>query len=297
MWARGLLKGDFVSLRVSCWSEAKPVGHHLDLINDLIWCAFSCDIDDLISLITMMIKSNGVELLLVLLNCDQIICWTNFVQGDIFAMKGFWSHYQAYPSRLVKTFFVCLIFVMLGCSAAIIGPSLMDFQISVGASFEQISYVPSARSFGYALGSIISKFQSVDRHRLSCFNEICSRYPWSEQKWVICKHQWMFLWVVLSSVITVFFHFSHHYRCEQHRFLFCGMPAVWMIPKIKSIVSLHGAKLWARLSLYSVSSHLKVTHKELPNRGLLIPLSIIACIRYFLVSFSSVSWSAVSAEA
>ncbi|RWS15141.1 uncharacterized protein B4U79_17917 [Dinothrombium tinctorium] len=57
-----------------------------------------------------------------------------------------------------KTFFVSLIYLVVGLSMSILGPSLLDLQIAVNATINQISYLLPVRALGYVLGSLSGGF-------------------------------------------------------------------------------------------------------------------------------------------
>lgn len=63
--------------------------------------------------------------------------------------------------RIIKTFALYASFVVVGLTCAIIGPSLLDLQLALSTTYEEIAYALSGRSSGYALGSFISKFANV----------------------------------------------------------------------------------------------------------------------------------------
>ena len=78
------------------------------------------------------------------------------------------KHFKLHRSRAIKTYCLCFIYFIVGTSVAIIGPSLIDFQIAVNSTLEQVTSVPATRSGGYAIGSIISKYIYVLVHVHNC---------------------------------------------------------------------------------------------------------------------------------
>ncbi|RWS05129.1 Sodium-dependent glucose transporter 1-like protein [Dinothrombium tinctorium] len=57
-----------------------------------------------------------------------------------------------------KTVLFSLIYSVVGVSMSIIGPSLLDLQIAVSATINQISYLLPVRAFGYVIGSLCGSF-------------------------------------------------------------------------------------------------------------------------------------------
>ena len=62
---------------------------------------------------------------------------------------------MTHPLRMVKTTVLFLSFFGLGLNVASIGPCLLDFQILVNSTFQETSALLPARSFGYAVGSVL----------------------------------------------------------------------------------------------------------------------------------------------
>ena len=60
-------------------------------------------------------------------------------------------------TKFIKTIILFLSFSSLGCQLAVVGPTLLDLQLQVDTSLEEISLILPARSAGYALGAIASK--------------------------------------------------------------------------------------------------------------------------------------------
>lgn len=56
--------------------------------------------------------------------------------------------------RAVKTLLSCIGFACIGLQAGVIGPSLLDLAVLVQCRFDQITYMVTGRSVGYAIGSI-----------------------------------------------------------------------------------------------------------------------------------------------
>ncbi|RWS02572.1 sodium-dependent glucose transporter 1A-like protein, partial [Leptotrombidium deliense] len=62
---------------------------------------------------------------------------------------------KAHKINFLKTFFIYLMFLVIGLGIAIPGPTLLDLQIAVNCSLEEIGYLLPARALGYASGSIL----------------------------------------------------------------------------------------------------------------------------------------------
>ncbi|RWS02540.1 sodium-dependent glucose transporter 1A-like protein, partial [Dinothrombium tinctorium] len=60
--------------------------------------------------------------------------------------------------NFIKTVLFSFIYSVIGVSMSIIGPSLLDLQIAVGATINQISYLLPVRAFGYVIGSFSGSF-------------------------------------------------------------------------------------------------------------------------------------------
>lgn len=62
---------------------------------------------------------------------------------------------QKHKVRAVKTLCLYLAYTALGMATGMSGPTILDLQLSVSSTFDQITYIIPGRSVGYALGSAI----------------------------------------------------------------------------------------------------------------------------------------------
>ena len=62
---------------------------------------------------------------------------------------------QKHKVRAVKTLCLYLAYTALGMASGMSGPTILDLQLTVGSTFDQITYIIPGRSVGYALGSAI----------------------------------------------------------------------------------------------------------------------------------------------
>src|SRR5688500_17418599 len=63
---------------------------------------------------------------------------------------------KTHPMRFSKSIAVFLILFSFGLAGGLLGPTLLDLQIRVGATIEEIAYVMPARSLGIIFGSLTS---------------------------------------------------------------------------------------------------------------------------------------------
>lgn len=71
-------------------------------------------------------------------------------------MDAILNHFHDYPNRIYKTLWSASSYFLIGIAIGMIGPSLLDFQVSVGKSLAEVTYIGSSMSLGCALGSLIS---------------------------------------------------------------------------------------------------------------------------------------------
>ena len=64
---------------------------------------------------------------------------------------------KTHKVRFIQTLALYLAFLSNGLVSGIIGPTLLDLQISANATFNDITFVIPARSGGYAAGAILGK--------------------------------------------------------------------------------------------------------------------------------------------
>lgn len=68
---------------------------------------------------------------------------------------AFIEHLQKDKVRAIKTLCLYLAYMALGMASGMSGPTILDLQLTVGSTFDQITYIIPGRSVGYALGSAI----------------------------------------------------------------------------------------------------------------------------------------------
>lgn len=68
---------------------------------------------------------------------------------------SFVVHMQKDKVRAMKTLCLYLAYTALGMATGMSGPTILDLQLTVGSTFDQITYIIPGRSVGYALGSAI----------------------------------------------------------------------------------------------------------------------------------------------
>jgi len=68
-------------------------------------------------------------------------------------MKQIYDH----KLRFAKTVALFLAYFTLGLNLGILGPTILDLQIAVNATFNHVTWVMPSRAGGYALGSFICK--------------------------------------------------------------------------------------------------------------------------------------------
>lgn len=67
---------------------------------------------------------------------------------------GVFDQIKKHKLRAVKTLLTCFGYACVGLQAGVIGPSLLDLSVLVQCQFDQITYMVTGRSVGYAIGSI-----------------------------------------------------------------------------------------------------------------------------------------------
>lgn len=77
--------------------------------------------------------------------------------GGIFSKPGFVTQMQKHKVRTVKTLCLYLAYTALGMATGMSGPTILDLQLTVDSTYEQITFILPGRSLGYALGSFIGK--------------------------------------------------------------------------------------------------------------------------------------------
>src|SRR5690606_21753001 len=76
--------------------------------------------------------------------------------------KGFVASIKELPINAWKCFTLCITYVGLGLFHASTGPALLDLQLLVDTTVEQITYIMPVRSFGAVIGCAIGR--QKDRH-------------------------------------------------------------------------------------------------------------------------------------
>lgn len=72
-------------------------------------------------------------------------------------MPAFWDQMLQHKIRFLKTTVLIASYVGLGLFSGVVGPTLLDLRQQVSASFATISYVPTARGAGHAIGCLVSE--------------------------------------------------------------------------------------------------------------------------------------------
>lgn len=67
---------------------------------------------------------------------------------------AFVTQMQKHKVRALKTMCLYLAYTALGMVSGMSGPTILDLQLTVGTTFDQITYVIPGRSVGYAIGSL-----------------------------------------------------------------------------------------------------------------------------------------------
>src|SRR2546421_10918368 len=101
--------------------------------------------DGIVSLITRQLKRSSNRLALLKHHFDSM-------------RMAFIQEIKTHPMRFSKSIAVFFINVSFGLVSGLLGPTLLDLQIQVGASIDKIAYVMPARSVGIVLGSLMSGF-------------------------------------------------------------------------------------------------------------------------------------------
>ena len=77
--------------------------------------------------------------------------------GGVFSKPSFVTQMQKHKVRTVKTLCLYLAYTALGMATGMSGPTILDLQLTVDSTYEQITFILPGRSLGYALGSFIGK--------------------------------------------------------------------------------------------------------------------------------------------
>ncbi|RWS26537.1 sodium-dependent glucose transporter 1-like protein [Leptotrombidium deliense] len=92
----------------------------------------------------------------------------------------------------LKTVLGSLMYLVIGLSMAIPGPTLLDLQIAVNCSLEQISYLLPSRACGYVIGSFAGGFipKNTDKQPfiVICITAVAillGLLPWNTNLWVL----------------------------------------------------------------------------------------------------------------
>ena len=59
--------------------------------------------------------------------------------------------------RFIKSLAMYSVFLMYGLTSGLLGPTMLDLQLRVSGSIEQVAYIMPGRSIGIVTGSLISE--------------------------------------------------------------------------------------------------------------------------------------------
>lgn len=77
--------------------------------------------------------------------------------GGVFSKPSFVTQMQKHKVRTVKTLCLYLAYTALGMATGMSGPTILDLQLTVDSTYEQITFILPGRSLGYALGSFFGE--------------------------------------------------------------------------------------------------------------------------------------------
>lgn len=63
--------------------------------------------------------------------------------------------------RFVKTLALYVAFIAVGMCSGIAGPTILDLQVQVKTTYDQITYILPGRAGGFAVGAFIGKFTNL----------------------------------------------------------------------------------------------------------------------------------------
>lgn len=78
--------------------------------------------------------------------------------GGVFSKPSFVTQMQKHKVRTVKTLCLYLAYTALGMATGMSGPTILDLQLTVDSTYEQITFILPGRSLGYALGSFFGEY-------------------------------------------------------------------------------------------------------------------------------------------
>lgn len=98
--------------------------------------------------------------------------------------------------KLVKTAALCYAFLVLGISATIVGPTLLDLKQQLSASLTTVSYIVTVRAVGFASGSVFSGFMDM---RVNFLLSTCTAF-FCSSACTLSVPFWTAIWQLLPIV-------------------------------------------------------------------------------------------------